>query len=128
MSKFKVNVKLQGYEVKLGSIEFSVEGEKEDAQKISQEIERQLGGMIHGPAVIAPTSLKSGNGNSNQRVLEGQVSDDENGTDKATKGRSRKSGGSSGSRTPSEHSKVGQRCKRQSGSCTSSTNKPASPK
>jgi hypothetical protein len=102
MSKFKVNVKLQGYEVKLGSIEFSVEGEKEDAQKISQEIERQLGGMIHGPAVIAPTSLKSGNGNSNQRVLEGQVSDDENGTDKATKGRSRKSGGSSGSRTPSE--------------------------
>ena len=47
MSKFKVQVKLRGYEVKLGSIEFSVEGEKENAQKISQEIERQLGGMIH---------------------------------------------------------------------------------
>ena len=26
MSKFKVNVKLSGYEVKLGSVEFSVEG------------------------------------------------------------------------------------------------------
>jgi hypothetical protein len=87
MSKFKVQVKLQGYEVKLGSIEFTVEGEKEDAQKISQEIEKQLGGMIHGPNVLAPTAITSGNGNSNQRLLEGQVGGDSNEAEKRKRAR-----------------------------------------
>jgi hypothetical protein len=97
MSKFKVNVKVQGYEVKLGSVEFSVEGEREDAQKMSHEIERQLSGMIHAPAVMTPTAMTPGNGN--QRVLEGQVINDNNDSGPKKK---RKTGGSGSSKTSSE--------------------------
>jgi hypothetical protein len=100
MSKFKVNVKLQGYEVKLGSVEFSVEGEREDAEKISHEIERQLSGMIHAPTIMTPTVIAPGNGNLNQRVLEGQFGDDDKVAAKTKK--TRKTAGSFGSRTPTE--------------------------
>jgi hypothetical protein len=94
MSKFKVNVKLSGYEVKLGLIEFSVEGEKEDAQKISHEIERQLGGMIHAPT-MTPHALTSGNGKPVPPVLDAvQV--------EAGGKRKMKKGGSGGSKTPAE--------------------------
>jgi|HubBroStandDraft_6_1064221.scaffolds.fasta_scaffold926921_1 hypothetical protein len=101
MSKFKVNVKLSGYEVKLGSVEFSVEGEREDAQKISHEIEKQLSGMIHAPTVMTPTLITPSNGNSNQRALEGQLGGDDDRVAGRTR-KSRKAGGSSGSRTPTE--------------------------
>jgi hypothetical protein len=100
MSKFKVNVKLSGYEVKLGSIEFSVEGEKEDAQKISHEIERQLGGMIHAPT-MTPHALTSGNGKTVPPVIDAtEVEAGGNGT--ATKRKTKKAGGGGGSRTPAE--------------------------
>ena len=39
MSKFTVKVELQGYEVKLQGLKFSLEGTKEDAPKIAQQIE-----------------------------------------------------------------------------------------
>jgi hypothetical protein len=58
--------------------------------------------MIHGPNVIAPTTITSGNGNSNQRLLEGQVGGDNNEAEKEKRKRARKPGGSPGSRTPTE--------------------------
>ncbi len=39
MSKFVVKLELQGYEVKLQGLKFSVEGTKEDAPRIAQQIE-----------------------------------------------------------------------------------------
>ena len=90
MSKFKVKVKLQGYEVKLGSIEFSVEGEKEDAQKISHEIERQLSGMIHAPT-MTPNALTSGNGKTHPVI---EVAEVEGGGSGAGRRKPKRSGGS----------------------------------
>src|SRR5207302_1562803 len=58
MSKFTIKVKLQGLEIE-------VEGTKEDAPKIYQELGKQVGGLLQSPAVLA-----SGNGNA---VLEGDV-------------------------------------------------------
>ena len=92
MSKFKVNVKLSGYEVKLGSIEFSVEGEKEDAQKMSLEIERQLSGMIHAPT-MTPNVLTSGNGKTPPVIDAPAIDTGTNGT--GTKRKTRKAGGGS---------------------------------
>ena len=95
MSKFKVNVKLQGYEVKLGSIEFSVEGEKDDAQRISHEIERQLGGMIHAPT-MTPNALTSGNGKPAPPVIDAAEVEAA-----GTKRKTKKAGGG-GSKAPTE--------------------------
>lgn len=50
MSKFTIKLKLQG-------LEMEVEGTKEDAPRIAQQIAKQLGGLLQTPAVLA-----SGNG------------------------------------------------------------------
>jgi hypothetical protein len=128
MSKFKVNVKLSGYEVKLGSVEFSVEGEREDAQKISHEIEKQLSGMIHAPTVMTPTLITPSNGNSNQRALEGQLGGDD---DRLVVVREvvlllRALISLTTRRRMGRHNRVGRQCKRRSGFCMSSINKPMS--
>ena|SRR5579872_4261871 len=58
MSKFSIKVKLQ-------ALEIEVEGTREDAPKIYQELGKQVSGLLQSPAVLA-----SGNGSS---VLEGEV-------------------------------------------------------
>jgi hypothetical protein len=95
MSKFTVKVELQGYEVKLQGLKFSVEGTKEDAPKIAQQIEKQLSGMIQAPAILASPGLTSGNGSP---VIEGEVLNDD-GTGK--KKRIRKSS-AGGTKTPAD--------------------------
>src|SRR5258708_32521801 len=82
MSKFTIKVKLQGLEIE-------VEGTREDAPKIYQQIGKQVSGLLQSPAVLA-----SGNGSS---VLEGEVIDD--GAGKKTK-KPRKT--NSGTRTPAD--------------------------
>lgn len=76
MSKFTVKVELQGYKVELGSVKFSVEGTKEDAPRIAQEIERQVSGLIRPPALMTPTALGSGSGNSHSPVIDGELRTD----------------------------------------------------
>jgi len=87
MSKFTVEVELQGLKIK-------VEGSKEDAPKLAQQIGKQIGGLLQAPAALA-----SGDGNlSGSTVLEGEL-ESENGAGKKQR-KARKSGG--GGRTPSE--------------------------
>lgn len=98
MSKFKVEVEVQGYEVKLGLVKFSVEGTKEDASEIAQRIERQLSGMVQAPAVMTPTALTPGSGNASPKTIDAVVGIDSGGTAKRKAKRS--SGG--GSKTPAD--------------------------
>jgi hypothetical protein len=85
MSKFTIKVELQGLKIE-------VEGTKEDAPKIAQQLGKQFGGLLQTPALLA-----SGNGSS---VLEGEAVNDEDGTGKKKK--TRKSSGGAGTKTPAE--------------------------
>jgi hypothetical protein len=93
MSKFKVEVEVQGYKVELGRVKFSVEGTKEDAPRIAQQIERQLSGMVQAPAVMAPTALAPGNGNAAPPVIDGEIRTDDAGSTKRKPAGKRQSGG-----------------------------------
>jgi hypothetical protein len=73
MSKFTVKLELEGYEVKLQGLKVSVEGTKEDAPKIAQQIERQLSGMIQAPAVIIPASLAPVNENPHPPLIDAEI-------------------------------------------------------
>lgn len=84
MSKFVIKVKLQGLEIE-------VEGNREDAPKIAQQLGKQFGGLLQTPALLA-----SGNGSS---VLDGVVVDDAESSSK--KKRTRKPSGT-GTKTPAE--------------------------
>lgn len=97
MSKFKIEVEVQGYEVKLGLVKFSVEGTKEDAPEIAERIERQLRGMVQAPAVMAPTALTPGNGKASPKTIDA-VEIDSGGTAK----RKAKRSGGGGSKTPAD--------------------------
>jgi len=91
MTKFKVSVELQGYKVELGSVKVSVEGDKDDAPRIAQQIEKQLSGMIQAPTVMAPTALTPGGDNLRPLVIDGQAPSQEAAV--AKKRAARKSGG-----------------------------------
>jgi hypothetical protein len=58
MSKFTVKVKLQGLEIE-------VEGTREDAPRLAQQIGKQLGGLLQAPALLA-----SGNGDTGGALLD----------------------------------------------------------
>lgn len=83
MSKFMVKIKLK-------ELEIEVEGSSQDAPKISQQIGKQIGGLLQ-PALLAPGTPP---------IIDAEPAG-ENGSGRA-KGRTRKSGGNSGSRTTSE--------------------------
>jgi hypothetical protein len=72
MSKFKVEVELQGYKVELGSVRFSVEGTKDDVPAVTQQIEKQLSGLLHPPTVMAPPTV-TGNSKPQPPVIEGEM-------------------------------------------------------
>ena len=80
MSKFTIRVELQGLKIE-------VEGTKEDAPKLANQIGKQLGGLLQAPATLA-------NGSS---VIEGEVLDG-NGTGKKAR-KQRKAGGT---KTPAD--------------------------
>jgi hypothetical protein len=134
MSKFTVKVELQGYEVKLQGLKFSVEGTKEDAPRIAQQIEKQLSGMIHPPTVMAPAALASGNGHSGPTVIElkfkGMTMSRTRRRELGSLVEGERPPKASTSRTTPRRmvlrNKVGQQCKRLSGSCMSLTSKPTS--
>jgi len=79
--------------LELQGLKIEVEGTKEDAPKLAQQIGRQLGDLLQAPAALA-----SGNGNAAENILEGEV-ESENGTGKKLR-KQRKAG--AGGRTPSE--------------------------
>jgi len=81
MSKFAIKIELQGLKIE-------VEGAREDAPRIAQQIGKQVGGLLQAPATLA-----SGNGN---LVLEGEV--DDNGGGRKTR-TPRKTGGT---KTPAD--------------------------
>lgn len=84
MSKFTIKVKLQ-------ALEIEVEGTRDDAPKIYQQLGKQMSGLLQSPAVLA-----TGNGNV---VLEGDVPENE--VEPGKKPRKPRKGGSGG-RTPAE--------------------------
>ena len=81
MSKLTIKVKLQGLKIE-------VEGTKEDAPKLAEQIGRQLGGLL-----LAPAALASGNSNpsTSSAILEGDTETGTNGGGK--KKRARRTGG-----------------------------------
>ena len=83
MSKFSIKVKLQGLEIE-------VEGTKEDAPRIAQQIGKQFGGLLQAPATLA-----SGNG---AVTVEGEVTND--GAEKKT--RKARKAGSGGTKTSAD--------------------------
>ena len=87
MSKFTIKLELQGLKIE-------VEGSKDDAPRLAQQIGRQLGGLLQAPAALA-----SGNGiAAGANVLDGGV-ESENGAGKKQR-KQRKAG--AGGRAPSE--------------------------
>jgi hypothetical protein len=85
MSKFIIKVEMQGLKIE-------VEGTKEDAPRIAQQLGKQFGNLLQSPAALA-----SGNGSS---VIEGDIVNDDGAGKKPKK--ARKSSGGGGTKTPAE--------------------------
>jgi hypothetical protein len=85
MSKFTIKVELQGLKIE-------VDGTREDAPKIAQQLGKQFGNLLQAPAVLA-----SGNGSA---VVEGEIVEPDHDAGKKSRGKTKRAGASG--RTPSE--------------------------